>query len=233
MRRWIAAVSAAAVVAALILGGGLFVQKAQAKAAEASGITAEDPQEALGGPETAVPGDELHMMDDSNLGASHLRIVLFTSPKASDDHAVNESVRSGLAEFMESDKTVTLDELVEKTGDPEACLALVKRYAASYDVAVVCGEAFSGICEIARDLKDVRFILFDIAPVYKDGSIAALDNVTSFTYRNEECGFLAGAAAALETKSGKVAAVSTKGSTIGDNAALGFICCARVCGGSS
>ena len=224
MRRWIAAVSAAAVVAVLILGGGLFVQKAQAKAAEASGITAEDPQEALGGPEAAVPGDELHMMDDSNLGASPLRIVLFTSPKASDDHAVNESVRSGLAEFMESDKTVTLDELVEKTGDPEACLALVKRYAASYDVAVVCGEAFSGICEIARDLKDVRFILFDIAPVYKDGSIAALDNVTSFTYRNEECGFLAGAAAALETKSGKVAAVSTKGSIIGDNAALGFIC---------
>ena len=106
MRIWIAAAAAAAVVAALILGGGLFVQKAQAKAAEASGITAEDPQEALGGPETAVPGDELHMMDDSNLGASHLRIVLFTSPKASDDHAVNESVRSGLAEFMESDNTV-------------------------------------------------------------------------------------------------------------------------------
>lgn len=224
MRRWIAAVSAAAVAAALILGGGLFVQKAQAKSAGVSGITAEDPQEALGGPEAAVPGDELHMLDDSDLGNSHLRIVLFTSPKGTDDHAVNESVRSGLTEFMESDKTVTLDEMVEKTGDPEACLKLVKKHASSYDVVVVCGEAFSGICEIAKDLKDVRFILFDIAPLFKDGNAAALDNVTSFTYRNEECGFLAGAAAALETKSGKVAAISRKGSTVGANAALGFAC---------
>lgn len=223
MRRWIAAVSAAAVAAALILGG-VFVQQAQAKTAGVSGITAEDPQEAQGGLEGSMPSGELHMLDDSDLGNSHLRIALFTSPKGTDDHSVNESVRNGLAEFMESDKTVTLDEMVEKTGNPDSCLALVKKHAPSYDVVIVCGEAFSGICEIAKELKDVRFILFDIAPLLKDGNAAALDNVTSFTYRNEECGFLAGAAAALETKSGKVAAISRKGSTVGANAALGFAC---------
>lgn len=226
MKKRIALIMAAAMLAVLAGGCGssAFVDKAQAKTADAVRNVSESAEAAQKDTSTMTE-EELHMLDDSPLGKSHLKIALLTSPSGTDDLAVNRGLRQGLSEFMESDKTVTVKEFVEKTGDPAACLKKADELAAGYDVVVVSGEMFSGIGKVAKKNKDVRFIVFDAVPQDEKGTPQALDNVTSFTYRDEECGFLAGIAAALESKSGKVAAVTAKDNgNVAANGKLGFAC---------
>ena len=207
MKKWIAMITAAAMLAVLSAGCcGLFMNKA--KAADSGGTE-----------------DGHFYPDDSNLGKSNLKIALLTSPSGTDDLAVNRGLRQGISDFTESDKTVKVKEFVEKTGKPEACLKMAGELAAKYDVVVMSGEAFAGIGEVAKKYPDVNFIVFDAVPTDQKGEPAVAGNVTSFTYRDEEAGFLAGVAAALESKSGKVAAVTAKDSgTVAANGKLGFTC---------
>ena len=158
--------------------------------------------------ENNMTEDGLHFLDDSNLGKSNLKIALLTSPQGTDDLAVNRGLRQGIRDFLESDKTASYKEFTEKTGKPDACLKMAQELAADYDVVVTSGEMFSGITSVAKKCKDTKFVVFDAVPLDQKGNPVVLDNVTSFTYRDEESGFLAGIAAALESKSGKVAAVT-------------------------
>ena len=221
MRKIIAMITAAAMLTALAAGfGGSAVSRAKAA-------------------ENNMTEDGLHFLDESNLGKSNLKIALLTSPAGTDDLAVNRGLKQGISEFLESDKTASYKEFVEKTGKPEACLKMAEELAADYDVVVTSGEMFSGITDVAKKCKDTKFIVFDAVPLDPKGNPVVLENVTSFTYRDEESGFLAGIAAALETRSGKVAAVTagetkaadkTKSgngadeSTVAANGKLGFAC---------
>jgi len=221
MRKIIAMITTAAMLTALAAGfGGFAVSRAKAA-------------------ENNMTEDGLHFLDESNLGKSNLKIALVTSPAGTDDLAVNRGLKQGLLEFLESDKTASYKEFVEKTGKPDACLKMAEELAADYDVVVASGEMFSGITDVAKKCKDTKFIVFDAVPLDQKGNPVVLDNVTSFTYRNEESGFLAGIAAALESKSGKVAAVTAGDkkasdksgsgngadeSTVAANSKLGFAC---------
>ena len=226
MKKRIALILAAAMFAVLAAGcgSGAFIDKAQAKTADAVQnvpVNAEAAQKDT----STMTEEELHVLDDSPLGKSHLKIALLTAPSGTDDLAVNRGLKQGLSEFMESDKTVTVKEFAEKTGSPAECLKMADELAAGYDVVVMSGEMFSGIGKIAKKNKDVHFIVFDAVPQDEKGKPEVLDNVTSFTYRDEECGFLAGVAAALESKSGKVAAVTAKDiGNVAANGKLGFAC---------
>lgn len=207
MKKRIAIITAAAMIAVAAAGcSGLFMSRVLAA-------------------ENNMTEDGLHFLDDSNLGKSNLRIALLTSPDGTDDLAVNRGLKQGLSEFLESDKTASYKEFAEKTGKPDACLKMAEEIAADYDVVVTSGEMFSGITDVAKKCKDTKFIVFDAVPLDKKGNPVVLDNVTSFTYRDEESGFLAGVAAALESKSGKVAAVTAKDNgNIAANGKLGFAC---------
>ena len=201
MKKRIAIITAAAMIAVAAAGcSGLFMSRVLAA-------------------ENNMTEDGLHFLDDSNLGKSNLRIALLTSPAGTDDLAVNRGLKQGLSEFLESDKTASFKEFAEKTGKPDACLKMAEELAADYDVVVTSGEMFSGITDVAKKCKDTKFILFDAVPLDQKGNPVVLDNVTSFTYRDEESGFLAGIAAALESKSGKVAAVTAAGAASNDEKA--------------
>ena len=207
MRKIIAMITATAMLTALAAGFG---------GSAMSRVTAA---------ENNMTEDGLHFLDDSNLGKSELKIALLTSPAGTDDLAVNRGLKQGLNEFLESDKTASFKEFTEKTGKPAACLKMAEELAAGYDVVVACGEMFSGISDVANKCKDTKFILFDAVPLDGKGNPVVLDNVTSFKYRDEESGFLAGIAAAIESKSGKVAAVTAKDNgSVAANAKLGFLC---------
>ena len=71
-----------------------------------------------------------------------------------------------------------------------------------------CFGCIAGIGSIAEENPDVKFILVDTNPTDADGNEAAYDNVYAMTFKEHESGFAAGLAAALETKSGKVAVVN-------------------------
>ena len=55
---------------------------------------------------------------------------------------------------------------------------------------------------------EVDFVLVDSYPTNEDGEETAYDNVYAMQFKEQESGFCAGIAAALETKTGKVAVVN-------------------------
>ena len=94
------------------------------------------------------------------------------------------------------------------TADLSQCIQAVQDTIADYDVLVLPGYNFAAIGEIAADNPDKDIILVDSAVTNSDGTEVELDNVYSMTFTEQESGFLAGIAAALETKTGKVAVVN-------------------------
>ena len=70
------------------------------------------------------------------------------------------------------------------------------------------GFQFSGIGTIATDNPDVDFILVDTNPTDSEGNDIECDNIYAMTFKEQEGGFFAGMAAALESESKKVAVVT-------------------------
>src|SRR5690606_41978095 len=66
---------------------------------------------------------------------------------------------------------------------------------------------FAGISQLAVENPDKQFILIDSHPAEVDGQ-TEFENVYAMTFAEEESGFLVGMAAALETKTNKVAVVN-------------------------
>ena len=73
---------------------------------------------------------------------------------------------------------------------------------------VCCGFQFAGIGALAEENPDVDFLLVDTSPTDAEGNEAQYDNIYAMTFKEQEGGFCAGMAAALETKTGKVAVVN-------------------------
>lgn len=213
MRKWIAIIAAAAMTAALAAGcgssgsGQVDVKDTKVMAAEVTAASEGD----------TLTVEERMMLDDSDLGKSNLKIALITTGKGVKDHAVNSSVKEGLDEFLLSDETASAKVFNIESGDAKECVKKAEELAQKYEVVIVSGEGLGDISKVAKKYKKVKFIVIDSAT-------EELDNVTSILFRDEECGFLAGVTAALETKTGKVAAVGSEDSQIGRNGKLGFTC---------
>ena len=69
------------------------------------------------------------------------------------------------------------------------------------------GFQFAGISKLAVDNPSKKFILIDSNPEVQDGQ-EVFDNIYAMTFAEQESGFFAGVAAALESKTGKVAVVN-------------------------
>ena len=125
-----------------------------------------------------------------------------------DDGSFNEDNYNGILSFIAENPNSTVTPVREETGDPAAAVQAVQDIVADYDVIVCCGFQFSGITTVAQDNPDVDFILVDEFPTDADGKEAQVDNVYAMKFAEQESGFFAGMAAALETKTGKVAVVN-------------------------
>ena len=146
----------------------------------------------------------------SDTSAEGLKIAIVSSPSGVDDGSFNEDNYNGILKFIEESPNSTVTPVKEETGDVAACIQTVSDIVADYDVIVCCGFQFAGIGDIAEANPDVKFILVDSNPTYADGSEkdGAFDNIYAMTFKEQESGFCAGVAAALTTKSGKVAVVN-------------------------
>ena len=136
-----------------------------------------------------------------------LKIAIVTSLTGVDDGNFNEDNYNGILSFIEKNPTATVKAIKEETGDPAAGVQAVADIVADYDVIVTPGFQFAGISSIALENPDKLFILIDSEPT-PIGDQTEFDNVYSMMFAEQEGGFFAGMAAALETKSNKVAVVN-------------------------
>lgn len=133
-----------------------------------------------------------------------LKIAIVSSPSGVDDGSFNENNYNGVLKFIESHPNATVTPVKEETGDTAAAVQAVADIVADYDVIVACGFQFAGISEVAKDNPEVDFILVDSFPANDE----VIDNIYAMTFAEEESGFYAGMAAALESKTKKVAVVN-------------------------
>ena len=137
-----------------------------------------------------------------------LKIAIVSSPSGVDDGSFNQDNYHGILSFIKNHPDATVTPVREETGDTAAVMQAVNDIVADYDVLVCCGFQFAGIGTVAKDNPNTKFILVDSYPVDADGKEVSLDNVYAMQFKEQESGFFAGIAAALETKSGKVAVVN-------------------------
>ena len=133
-----------------------------------------------------------------------LKIAIVSSPSGVDDGSFNENNYNGVLKFIESHPNATVTPVKEETGDTAAAVQAVADIVADYDVIVACGFQFAGITDIAKDNPETDFILVDSFPANDE----VIDNVYAMTFAEQESGFYAGMAAALESKTKKVAVVN-------------------------
>lgn len=136
-----------------------------------------------------------------------LKIAIITSPSGVDDGSFNEDNYNGVLSFIEENPNAEVKTVKEPTGDPAAGVQAVADVVADYDIIITPGFQFAGISTIAVENPEKKFVLIDSFPEEVDGE-EVFDNVYAMTFAEEEPGFLAGMAAALETETNKVAVVN-------------------------
>ena len=136
-----------------------------------------------------------------------LKIAIVTSISGVDDGNFNQNNYNGILKFIENNPEATVKAVQEPSGDTTAAVQAVSDIVADYDVIVTPGFQFAGISEVASENPDKKFILVDSEPA-AIGDQTEFDNVYSMLFAEQESGFFAGVAAALETKTNKVAVVN-------------------------
>lgn len=145
--------------------------------------------------------------DKSGDSEEGLKIAIVTSPSGVDDGNFNEDNYNGILNFIENNPTATVKAVKEETGDPAAAVQAIADIVADYDVIVAPGFQFGGVSSIALENPDKIFILNDTEVVPVDGQ-TDFENIYAMNFAEQESGFFAGIAAALETTTNKVAVVN-------------------------
>lgn len=153
-----------------------------------------------------------------------LKIAIVSSPSGVDDGSFNEDNYNGILSFIDSHSDATVTPVQETTGDTSAAVQAVADIVADYDVIVCCGFQFAGISTTAQENPDVKFVLVDSFPSDADGNTIEVDNIYAMCFAEQESGFFAGMAAALETVSNKVAVVNGIAYPSNVNYQYGFEC---------
>lgn len=137
-----------------------------------------------------------------------LNIAIITTPSGVDDGSFNQDNYNGILSFIEENPGAQVTAIREPSGDVAAALKTAADVVAEYDVLVCTGFQFAGIGELAKENPETRFILVDTYPTDASGNTVELPNVYAMMFAEQESGFFAGVAAALESETDKVAVVN-------------------------
>lgn len=177
-----------------------------------------------GSTSTAETTAETTPAEETGDAATALKIAIVSSPSGVDDGSFNQDNYNGILSFIEKHPDSTVTPVKEETGDTAAAVQAVADIVADYDVIVCCGFQFGGIATIAQDNPNVQFILVDSFPSDAEGNEVTVDNIYAMQFAEQESGFFAGMAAALETTTGKVAVVNGIAYPSNVNYQYGFEC---------
>lgn len=218
MKKLVALLLAATLATSLVACGGANT------AAPAADTAAEATEEAADTEEAAEATEEAATEEAE--GAA-LNIAIISSPSGVDDGSFNYDNYQGILQFIDENPASKVTAVREETGDSEACASMVRDIAADYDVVICCGFQFAGIGDITADYPDTKFVLIDSWPTIEGTEVAAdapVDNIYACYYAEQESGFYAGIAAAMQTKTGKVASVHGIAYPSNVNYQYGFEC---------
>lgn len=202
MRKILSVLLSATLAGALLTGCGGGAPKETTAAPAATEATEAAKTEAAGG-ETEATGAA-----GGEAASAALKIAIVSSPSGVDDGSFNQDNYNGILDFIAANPDATVTPVREETGDTAAAIQAVADIVADYDVIVCCGFQFAAIGSIANDNPDVKFILVDSNPTDAEGTEVTCDNVYAMTFKEQESGFFAGIAAALESQTKKVAVVN-------------------------
>jgi len=139
-----------------------------------------------------------------------LKIAIVTSPSGVDDGSFNQNNYEGIQAFIKKHPGSTV-KAIQQT-DQSKSVQSVQDIVADYDVIVTPGFQFSPITKIAQENPTKKFILVDAFPADPTDSTgvktSVVDNIYAMQFAEQESGFYAGMAAAMETTSGKVAVMN-------------------------
>ncbi len=222
-KRVVAVMLAAAMVCSLAACGG---GSNDAAAPEAAQESTEEAAPEADAPEAEPEEDSAEEPAPAAEGetAAGLKIAIVSSPSGVDDGSFNQDNYNGILSFIENHPDSTVTPVQETTGDVAAAVQAVADIVADYDVIVCCGFQFAGITTIAQENPDVKFVLVDTFPSDADGNEVEVDNIYAMQFAEQESGFFAGMAAALETKSNKVSVVNGIAYPSNVNYQYGFEC---------
>ncbi|HPX93075.1 MAG TPA: BMP family ABC transporter substrate-binding protein [Bacillota bacterium] len=145
-------------------------------------------------PDTSPPSDD----------EEGLKIAIVTTSGV-DDGSFGQDCYNGILQFIDKNPSSTVKTVKEP--DNAKVMQAVEDIFADYDVLVLPGFQFAPVGVLAMENEDIRVILVDSAPTDENGEEQELDNVYGMLFSEQESGFFAGVAAALETKTGKVGSV--------------------------
>ena len=154
-----------------------------------------------------------------------LKIAIVTSPSGVDDGSFNQNNYEGIQAFLASPAGAGSTVTPIRETDPAKAIETVESIVGDYDVIVTPGFQFSGITDIAKANPDKYFILVDAFPANPEdpyGDPVVVDNIYAMQFAEQESGFFAGVAAALESKAGKVAFIGGMAYPAVVNYQLGF-----------
>lgn len=158
--------------------------------------------------QTTAAAESAKAAETAEAAGDGLKIAIVSSPSGVDDGSFNQDNYNGILAFIAENPNAAVTPVREETGDTAAAIQAVADIVADYDVIVCCGFQFAAIGSIANDNPNVNFILVDSNPVDAEGNETSCDNIYAMTFKEQESGFFAGVAAALESQSKKVAVVN-------------------------
>lgn len=223
MKKKVFALILSSVMALSLIGCGSDNAQPSTDAATAEDSNTENaaPAETEAEAEAEPAADEA---SDATADGTALKIAIVSSPSGVDDGSFNEDNYNGILTFIESHPDCTVTPVQETTGDVTAAVQAVADIVADYDVIVCCGFQFAGISTIAEENPDVKFVLVDSFPSDAEGNEVTVDNIYAMCFAEQESGFFAGMAAALETTTNKVAVVNGIAYPSNVNYQYGFEC---------
>lgn len=157
-------------------------------------------------PETDPPETEPETETEPEVDSEKtLKIAIVTSPNGVDDGSFNQNNYDGALRFIEAHSGSTVQAIREV--DINNSVPTVENIVADYDVVVTPGFQFAGVAEIAVNNPEKYFVIIDSFPAEVDGT-DTFENVLGIQFAEQESGFFAGIAAAMQTETNKVAVVN-------------------------
>lgn len=135
--------------------------------------------------------------------ASANKIGMVTDSGTIDDKSFNQGTWEGIQKAGTDFKLDT--KYLKPTGTTEADYVkeIGNLYDAGYKFIVTPGFKFSGAIATAQDkYKDAKFVIIDAAPAGPDGKTVVAPNTVAIFFAEQQAGFVAGVAAAVQVKTG-------------------------------
>ena len=156
------------------------------------------------GGDSGTTTDEGTTTDDGT-EATGLRICIISSTGV-DDGSFNQNCYEGIQAFLADHPDCEVTTIEQP--DYNQLIPDVESMAGDYDVFVLPGFNFTAVGDVAAANPDTKFIVVDSTITDGEGNPITLDNVYTMTFSEQEAGFFAGIAAAMETTTNKVAVVN-------------------------